>query len=456
MNLFGEKKEDKEKNYEPLAFRMRPRDLEEFIGQEEAVGEGSLLRRALEADKIPSLILFGPPGSGKSSLAQIIAKRSANAWESLSAVTSGVSEVRKVMERAEQRLRINGQQTILFIDEIHRFNKAQQAALLPAVEKGTIILIGATTENPFFEVIPPLLSRCRLVVFKPLTEEQVKVIVERALSDKERGLGGSEQGIAPQAKDFLIKQSGGDARVALNTLELAFFLARQAKKRVVGMEEVKKAQQERLYYFSRRGDAHYDLASAFIKSMRGSDPDAALYYLARMIKAGEDLRFIARRMVIFASEDIGNAQPEALTVALSAFQAVEVVGLPEAALNLAQACIYLSCSPKSNTVKKSLDAAFQAVEEEGEVPVPNHLKSSSYRGARKMGAGIGYKYPHQYDRHYVKQEYLPEKMRSFRFYQSSDIGFEKKLNEFLLFLKGGGKSESGRDNEKAGGEDWSR
>lgn len=456
MNLFGEKEKKKEKNYEPLAYRMRPRDLGEFVGQEELVGEGTLLRQAIEADKIPSLILFGPPGSGKSSLAQIIARKSQKAWESLSAVTSGVSDVRKVIERARQRLRISGQQTILFIDEMHRFNKAQQAALLPSVEEGTIILVGATTENPFFEVIPPLLSRSKLIVLKPLTEGEIRVIVERALSDRERGLAGWEQRITEEAREFIIKQSGGDARVALNTLELSFFLAREMGKKEVGLEETKEAQRERVFYFSRQGDTHYDLASAFIKSMRGSDPDAALYYLARMVKAGEDPKFIARRMVIFASEDIGNAQPEALTAALNAFQAVEIVGLPEAALNLAQACIYLSCSPKSNTVKKALDAAFKSVEEEGEAPVPNHLRGSGYYGAKKLGAGAGYKYPHDYERHFVKQDYLPEKIRPFRFYQPSDIGFEKKLNEFLLFLRGGGEDESGRDNEEAGGEDCTR
>lgn len=449
MNLFREE-EKKEKELEPLAYRMRPRDLGEFVGQEEVVGEGSLLRQAIEADKIPSLILFGPPGSGKSSLAQIIARKSHKAWESLSAVTSGVSEVRKVIARAKQRLQTNGQQTVLFIDEIHRFNKSQQSALLPAVEDGTIVLIGSTTENPFFEVISPLLSRSKLIVFKPLSEEEIGVIVDKALVDKERGLGNAKQKITPEAREFIIKQSGGDARVALNTLELSFFLAKEAGKKEVGLEEVKKAHQERIFYFSRQGDAHYDLASAFIKSMRGSDPDAALYYLARMLKAGEDPKFIARRMVIFASEDIGNAQPEALTVALGAFQAVEVVGLPEAALNLAQACIYLSCSPKSNTVKKAIDAAFRVVEEEGEPPVPNHLRSSGYYGAKKLGLGTGYKYPHNYERHYVEQEYLPEKIRSFRFYQPSNIGYEKKLNEFLLFLKGGVKGESGRDNETTG------
>lgn len=454
MNLFGEKRK-KEKELEPLAYRMRPRDLGEFVGQEETVGEGSLLRQAIEADKIPSLILFGPPGSGKSSLAQIIARQSNKAWESLSAVTSGVSEVRKVIAVAQQRLQTSGQQTVLFIDEIHRFNKAQQAALLPAVEDGTIVLIGSTTENPFFEVISPLLSRSKLIVFKPLKEEEIRIIIDRALADKERGLGYAEQRITSEAKQAIIKQSGGDARVALNTLELSFFLAKKAGKKEVGLEEVKKAQQERIFYFSRRGDAHYDLASAFIKSMRGSDPDAALYYLARMIKAGEDPKFIARRMVIFASEDIGNAQPEALTVALSAFQAVEVVGLPEAALNLAQACIYLSCSLKSNTVKKAIDAAFRAVEEEGAPPVPDHLRSSSYYGAKKLGSGGGYKYPHNYERHYVEQDYLLEKIRSLRFYQPTNIGFEKKLNEFLLFLKGGGKGESGRGNDETGSNDCS-
>ncbi len=454
MNFFGEE-EKKEIEREPLAYRMRPRDLGEFVGQEEAIGEGSLLRQAIEADRVPSLILFGPPGSGKSSLAQIISQQTRKAWESLSAVNSGVPELRRVITRAEQRFQTKGEQTILFIDEIHRFNKSQQAALLPAVENGTLVLIGSTTENPFFEIISPLLSRSKLVIFKPLSDEEIEIIIDRALTDKERGLGGAEEGITLEAKKAIIKYSGGDARVALNTLELSFFLARKAGKKEVELEEVRKAQQERVFYFSRQGDAHYDLASAFIKSMRGSDPDAALYYLARMIKAGEDPKFIARRMVVFASEDIGNAQPEALTVALSAFRAVEVVGLPEAALNLAQACIYLSCSPKSNTVKKAIDAAFQAVEKEGELPVPDHLRSSGYPGAKKLGLGSNYKYPHDYERHYVEQEYLPEKIRSFQFYQPSNIGFEKKLSDFLRFLKGGGKDEGKRGDEKTGSDNFS-
>jgi putative ATPase len=431
LSLFFENREKKE----PLAARLRPRSLEEFVGQEEIVGEGTLLRKAIAEDRVPSMILFGPPGSGKTSLAFVIANITKASWERLSAVTAGVSEVRKVIERAKERRKIGGK-TILFIDEIHRFNKAQQDALLPAVEDGTVILIGSTTENPFFEVNSPLLSRCRIYTLKPLSQNEVKKILLRAMEDKERGLGNEEIFFEKGVVDLMASLSNGDARVALNLLEMTFENAPEEKGvKKITKKLVEEASQKRFIYYDRAGDYHYDTVSAFIKSLRGSDPDAALYYLARMIKAGEDPKFIARRMVIFASEDIGNADPQALVIATAAFQAVQFVGFPEARLNLAQAAIYLATAPKSNSVIKAIDKALKDLEEEPPYPVPKHLRDSHYPGAKKLGHGKGYKYPHDYSQGYVEQDYFPSEKKKRSYYFPKEVGFEREIMKRMERIK---------------------
>jgi putative ATPase len=415
-NIFDLARAEWEKKGAPLAWRMRPRKLDEMVGQEEIVGPGRLLRRAIEADRLTSLILYGPPGSGKTTLAEVIATATRARFERLSAVTAGVPDIRRVIREAEDGLAKFQQRTILLIDEIHRFNKAQQDALLPAVERGTIILIGATTENPYFSVNSALLSRSRLLRLRPLNEEEIKVLVQRALEDKERGLGEYAAEIAPEALDHLARAARGDARVALNALELAVLgtPAGPDGRRQVGLAVVEDALQQRAILYDRQGDQHYDVVSAFIKSLRGSDPDAAIHYLARMLAAGEDPRFIARRMVILAAEDIGLADPQALLVATAAAQAVEYVGLPEAELPLAQAAIYLACAPKSNSVLQALARAKEDVAEGNIGEVPLHLRDSHYRGAAKLGHGVEYKYPHDFPGHWVEQQYLPDVLRNAR------------------------------------------
>ncbi len=430
-------KEQEVSSKEPLASRMRPQRLEELIGQEDIVGPQTLLRKAIEEDQIFSMILFGPPGSGKTSLAQVIANQTKAQWRSLSAVSSGVAEVRRVIQEAKEALSARSQPTILFIDEIHRFSKSQQDALLPAVETGTIILIGSTTENPFFEIISPLLSRCRLYVLRALKPDEVKTLLKRAVGDEKRGLGKFKVQVEDETLDYIADVCGGDARVALNILELAFqgALAGSQKSCKITQELVEEAAQKRFLYYDKSGDAHYDTISALIKSLRGSDPDAAVYYLARLIASGEDPKFIARRMIIFASEDIGNADPQALVVATAAFEAVNAVGLPEARLNLAQAAIYLASAPKSNSVIKAIDKALSDIEKEIPLPIPNHLRDAHYPGATKLGRGQGYKYPHSYPNHYVDQEYLPHHLRHRRYYFPSEAGYEKTIKDFLGRLK---------------------
>ncbi len=443
LNLFDSEFKKESKPYQPLALRMRPRKLEEFVGQEEIVGEGTFLKKAIEEDKLVPIILYGPPGSGKTSLAKIIAEATSAYWEQISAVTSGVAEVRKVIEEARERFSLFGQRTILFIDEIHRFNKAQQDVLLPAVEEEVIILIGATTENPYFEINSPLISRSKILPLKPLSSKEIELILKRALKDRERGLGKEKILIEDEALQYIIDKSNGDGRVALNTLETAVFLASgEKRKKIVNLEVAKEAIQRRSIYYDKDRDIHYDTISAFIKSLRGSDPDAAIYYLARMLRGGEDPRFIARRMIIFASEDIGNADPRALTIATSAFEAVEFVGMPECRLNLAQAAIYLATAPKSNSVIKAIDKALEALEEEATPPIPDHLKDSHYPGAKKLGHGKGYKYPHVFPHHYVEQPYLPENLKKRKYYFPSDAGYEKKIKEFLRYLKEADKKTS--------------
>jgi putative ATPase len=431
MDLFEYSRKDQLQKEAPLAVRMRPRTLKEYVGQEHIVGPGKLLRRAIEADRLGSIILWGPPGTGKTSLASVIANSTESHFEAVSAVTAGVKELRQIIAAAKNRRVMRDQRTILLVDEIHHFTKTQQDALLPHVEQGLITLIGITTENPYFEVIGALVSRSRIFQLEPLSDEEVTLIMERALSDSERGLGTKKVNLNEEALAHLVRVAGGDARIALNALELAVDTTEPSSDGVirVTLEIAEDSIQRRALLYDKDGDAHYDTVSAFIKSLRGSDPDAALYWLAKMIYAGEDPRFIVRRMIIFASEDIGNADPQALTVATSAAQALEWVGLPEAQFNLAQAAIYLATAPKSN----SAGAYFKAladVEEEGIVEVPDHLKDSS-RDGKALGHGEDYKYPHQYPGHFVRQQYLPDRLQGRRYYEPSDQGFEKKIRERL-------------------------
>ena len=417
----------------PLAYRMRPRDLDEYVGQQHLVGPGRLLRRLIEADRLSSVIFYGPPGCGKTALAELIAARTRAAFERLNAVTSGVADIRGVLERARERRRLHRQRTVLFIDEIHRFNKAQQDALLPAVEDGTIILIGATTENPFFTVNAPLVSRSRVFRFEALGDDDVRRLLERALADQERGLAHLKPRVDDDALAHLVNVANGDARSALNALEMAVLSTEPGDDgtRHVTLAVAAEAVQRRALVYDRDGDAHYDTISAFIKSMRGSDPDATLYWLARMLEAGEDPRFIARRIVIHASEDVGLADPNALVVATAAAQAVELVGLPEARLNLAQAALYIATAPKSNSVYKGINAALRDVRERRAGPVPIHLRDASYPGAKRLGHGRGYLYPHDYPGHHVAQRYLPEDMPDVTYYEPSDQGYERRIAERL-------------------------
>ena len=439
LDLFEAARQELLKTEAPLALRMRPRTLEEFVGQEEVVGEGTYLRRAIQEDQLRTAILWGPPGSGKTTLAAIIANMTRAHFQQISAVTSGVGEVRKLIEEARDRLAMNGQRTILFIDEIHRFNKAQQDALLPAVEDGTITLIGATTENPYFEVNSALVSRSKVFRLQQLEEKQVRTIVERALADGERGLGGLGLMVEEEALEHIVRVAGGDARVALNTLEAAALLAVEREgRRVVDLEVAEEAAQRKALLYDKWGDGHYDTISAFIKSLRGSDPHAAVYWLARMLQAGEDPRFIARRMVIFASEDIGLADSRALLVAVAAAQAVEFVGMPECQLNLAHAALYLALAPKSNSAIRAIEAANREVLQGMTPPVPVHLRDSHYPGATGLGHGQGYLYPHKFPHGYVEQDYLPEGMEDRRYFHPGSEGEEKALVEEWEKRTGGG------------------
>ena len=403
---------------EPLAARMRPRTFEEFVGQGHLVGEGKVLSKLIQKGHLPSLILWGPAGTGKTTLARLLSDAVSAQLMQLSAVNSGVADARKVMDGASGGLF----RTVLFVDEVHRWSKAQQDVLLPAVEAGTVTLIGATTENPYFSLNGPLLSRCLLLRLEPLTKSDVVDLLRRALEDPERGVGSLHLAIEDEALDHLSEISGGDARMALTGLDAAALAAESAGVSVITRDLVADAVQRKAVVYDRQGDAHYDVISAFIKSIRGSDVDATLFWLARMLEAGEDARFIARRLIVHASEDVGLADPRALQIAVAAAQAVEHVGLPEARLNLAQAAIYLARAPKSNSVVAALNRAIQdAVSAD---PVPTHLRDASYQGARKLGHGEGYKYPHDYPGHVVDQEYRPVRFQGTRYYEPSDQGEE--------------------------------
>jgi putative ATPase len=440
MDLFSARAEEIGAETAPLAARMRPRNLDEFVGQTHVLGPGSALRALIEADELRSVILWGPAGTGKTSLAQIVARATRSHFEELSATSAGVKDVRAVLEAARQRLGASGRRTILFIDEIHRFNKGQQDALLPGVEDRTVVLIGATTENPFFALNTPLMSRSLLFRLEPLEPDELKTIVLRALADRDRGLGGQGLELDPDALDHLVQRSDGDARHALNALEAAALVVTSrapeagpaaGPNRRITLADVEDALQRPRVTYDRAGDQHYDVASAFIKSIRGSDPDAAVHYLARMLEAGEDPRFIARRLVISASEDIGLADPQALPMAVAAFQALEFVGLPEARLNLAEATVYLALAPKSNSAYKALAQATQELQDARPGKVPAHLQSATFPGERKLGIGVGYVYPHDHPGHWVAQNYLPEGLEG-GYYRPSDQGREPSLAERWL------------------------
>ncbi len=413
----------------PLAARMRPLNFDEYVGQEHLIGKGRALRTSIEADRLPSMVLWGPPGSGKTTLARIIASQTRASFRQVSAVASGVAELRQVINEARELRGMYRRGTVLFIDEIHRFNKAQQDVVLPHVEDGTVTLIGATTENPSFEVIAPLLSRCRVFTLKPLEETQIRSIVERALTDRERGLGREDVSLAPEALDRLVDLSGNDARIALNTLELAAWVASSSGARVIDVDAIEDALQRRIPRFDKSGDQHYDTISAFIKSLRGSDPDAALYWMSRMIEAGEDPLFIVRRMVILAAEDVGLADPQALVVAVAAQQAVHFVGMPEGFVPMAEAAVYLATAPKSNASYAAYLKAREDVETTHHLPVPLHLRNAPTGLMRAAGYGKGYKYAHDYEEHYVEQEHLPEQLSGRRYYQPSGQGFEMEIEE---------------------------
>ena len=417
----------------PLSVRMRPRNLQEYVGQEHLLGEGKLLTRAIAADRISSLILYGPPGVGKTTLALCISRQTQTAFEQINAVASNVEELRKILLAAQNRRFSTGNKTILFIDEIHRFNKAQQDVLMPDVEEGYVILIGATVFNPFFALLSPLLSRSLVFELKPLSSEEILRILKRALSDQEVGLGNLPIKAEEAALEFLARICDGDARRALNALEVGCLTTPKDQNGnipltlAVAEESIQRKQVD----YDKDGDQHYDTISAFIKSMRGSDPDATLYWLAKMIYAGEDPRFIARRICICAAEDVGNADPQALVLANAAMQISEFIGLPEARIPLAQAAVYIACAPKSNAAYMGLEMALKDVKEKKTQPVPNHLKDASYQGAKRLDRGKDYQYAHDYEGHYVQQEYMPHKAK---YYQPTELGFEKKIKERLNAL----------------------
>lgn len=437
-DLFESRKKTAKK-YTPLAVRMRPRDLKEFVGQTHILGQGKLLRRAIDADRISSLILYGPPGTGKTALAHVIANITNAYFHEINAVISNVQELRDAIRSSKEREASSGKKTILFVDEIHRFNKAQQDVLMPDVEKGNPVLIGATTHNPFFSLVSPLISRSIVFELKRLSKDEIVHILKNALKDKDRGLGKMPVRIDEKTLCFLADASDGDARKALNALEIGTATTAPDKKGAIdfNLRVAEESIQKKSLVYDRDEDAHYDTISAFIKSMRGSDPDAALYWLAKMLYAGEDPRFIARRIVICAAEDVGNADPQALLVANAAFQVSEFVGMPEARIPLAQAVCYIACAPKSNAAYLGIEKAMKDIEESRTLEVPRHLKDANYAGAKKLGHGEGYKYSHQYKGHYVEQEYIPEKKV---YYEPTDIGYEKKIKEYLSRLKKQGVS----------------
>jgi len=437
MDLFDYMREIKLEKDSPLASRLRPATLDEVAGQRHILGKDKLLYRAIAADKLSSILFYGPPGTGKTTLAKVIANTTKAEFRQINATSAGKKDMEAVVEQAKQTLALHGKRTILFIDEIHRFNKGQQDYLLPFVEDGTIILIGATTENPYFEVNRALISRSIIFELKPLAPEDIRSILDRAVYDEKKGMGAYHAEIAEDALDFLSDICDGDARSALNAIELAVLTTPKGEdgKIHITMEVAEECIQKRNVRYDKTGDNHYDVISAFIKSMRGSDPDAAVYYLARMLYAGEDPKFIARRIMICASEDVGMADPNALTVAVSAAQALERVGLPEGRIPLAQAAIYVATAPKSNASYMAINAAFEAVEKVQVKTVPPWLQGSSYSGASELGRGRGYKYAHDFPGHYVRQQYLPDELAGRRFFKPGENGYEKEIQKYVEFCR---------------------
>ena len=439
MDLFDYMREQNKETSGPLASRMRPTTLDEVVGQQHIVGKDKLLYRAIKADKLSSIIFYGPPGTGKTTLAKVIAHTTSAEFMQINATSAGKKDMEEVVEQAKANQGMYQKKTILFIDEIHRFNKGQQDYLLPFVEDGTIILIGATTENPYFEVNGALLSRSVIFELKKLSADDIKTLIKRALTDKEKGMGAYDAQIDDDALDFLADVSNGDARAALTAIELGVLTTDRAADGIIHItiDVASECIQKRVISYDKKGDNHYDTISAFIKSMRGSDPDAAVYYLARMLYAGEDVKFIARRIMILASEDIGNADPMAMVLASSAAAAVERVGMPEAQIILSQAVTYMACAPKSNAAYNAISEAMRVVKETKTPPVPAHLQDAHYGAAEKLGHGVGYKYAHDYPNHYVKQQYLPDGLTDQVFYKPSDIGYEAKIQEYFKKIHSG-------------------
>ncbi len=435
MDLFDYMRSNAMEKEAPLASRLRPRTLEEVVGQQHIIGKDKMLYRAIKADKLGSVIFYGPPGTGKTTLAKVIANTTSAEFTQINATVAGKKDMEEVVQKAKNAMGMYGRRTILFVDEIHRFNKGQQDYLLPFVEDGTLILIGATTENPYFEVNSALISRSIIFELKPLEKEDIRTLIERAVYDVERGMGAYHAVIEEDAEEFLADIAGGDARAALNAVELAVLTTEPEKdgKIHITLDVASECIQKRVVRYDKTGDNHYDTISAFIKSMRGSDPDAAVYYLARMLYAGESVTFIARRIMICASEDVGNADPQALQVAVAAAQAVERIGMPESQLILSQAALYVACAPKSNSATNAIFEATEAVKS-GKATIPPYLQDAHYPGAGKLGHGIGYEYAHDFPKHFSKQRYLPEELKDRKFYRPSGNGYEKKIQEYLDWL----------------------
>ena len=437
MDLFDYMREQNKEKESPLASRLRPTKLEEVVGQQHIIGKDKLLYRAIKADKLQSVIFYGPPGTGKTTLAKVIAQTTSAEFMQINATSAGKKDMEAVIEKAKQLQGMYGKRTILFIDEIHRFNKGQQDYLLPFVEDGTVTLIGATTENPYFEVNGALISRSIIFELKPLEKEDIKTLLHRALENMGKGMGAYRAVADEEALEFLADVSNGDARSALNAIELGILTTERSADGLIHitLDVASECIQKRVLKYDKNGDSHYDNISAFIKSMRGSDPDAAVYYLAKMLYAGEDVTFIARRIMICASEDVGNADPNALTVAVSAAQAVERLGMPEARIVLAQAVTYVASAPKSNAAYLAVDKALSVVRESRTAPVPTYLCDAHYKGAGKLGRGIGYKYAHDYPNHYVEQQYLPDAYKDMTFYEPTENGYEQTIREYFKKIK---------------------
>ena len=436
MDLFDYMRERNMDKEAPLASRLRPATLDEVVGQHHIIGKDKLLYRAIKADKLGSVIFYGPPGTGKTTLAKVIANTTSAKFTQINATVAGKKDMEEVVRQAKDTLGMYQQKTILFVDEIHRFNKGQQDYLLPFVEDGTLVLIGATTENPYFEVNGALISRSSIFELQPLSKEDIKILIRRAVYDTEKGMGSYGAEINDDALEFLADLAGGDARSALNAVELGVLTTERAQdgKIHLTLDVVSECIQKRVVRYDKTGDNHHDTISAFIKSMRGSDPDAAVFYLAKMLYAGEDIKFIARRIMICASEDVGNADPMALTVAVSAAQAVERIGMPEAQIILSQAVLYVATAPKSNSACNAVFAAMESVRA-NKTTVPAHLQDAHYKGSKDLGRGTGYLYAHDYPKHYVRQQYLPEEIENARFYEPGDNGYEKKIKAWMEYIR---------------------